>query len=187
MTVSFFNDLSVEQKQILENLLEKYPKGNKKAAAREALFHLLSSCKTSSHIQNVIKGIAYFYGVPQCSLFEMMRNDLGYAKAEETALYTIEVCSGLPCLLRGASDIVKSCEKWLGIPCEEKTIDKRFSLNKKECFNRCDKGPVVKINEDLREEISPTKIVFWLQSLSEEERKSPSVVHNSYRPLREDE
>jgi hypothetical protein len=45
----------------------------------------------------------------------------------------------------------------------------------------------VKINEELREEISPTKIVFWLQVLSEEERKSPSVVHNPYRPLREDE
>lgn len=187
MTLSFFNDLSIEHKQTLKNLLKKYPKGSEKAAAREALLHLLSSCETSSHVQSAIKGIAYFYGVPQHFLLEILRNDLGYANEEETSLYNIEVCSGLPCFLRGASDIVKSCEKWLGISCGEKTIDKRFSLNKKTCFNRCEKGPVVKINQDLKEEISPTKIVFWLQSLSEEEKKSSSVVCNPYQPLREDE
>lgn len=185
--VSSLENLSVEQKQILKNLLKKYPKGFEKAAAIESLSILLPSRESALEAEILIKGISYFYGISSRILNEMMRNDLGHKKEEKRSLYDVKICSSLPCLLRGSGDIVKSCEKWLGIPCGGNTIDKRFSLNKEGCFNRCMKGPVVKINQETKEDLSPTKMIFWLQTLSEDEKKSSSVSRNPYMTMRNDE
>ena len=86
---------------------------------------------------------------------------------------------------------MKACEKWLGLPCGTSTVDGQFSLHQKNCFNRCTSGPMVKINEQLKEDLTPTKMVFWLQNLTGEGKDgssdSATVVRNPYASPQEAE
>ncbi|OFW69815.1 MAG: hypothetical protein A2977_00410 [Alphaproteobacteria bacterium RIFCSPLOWO2_01_FULL_45_8] len=186
MNLPFVSCLSLDQQKMLQALLKKYPKGAEKAATREILFLLLSPEMEEAQIQETIKAVSYCCGVSPRFLTEVMRNDLGYKKREEKVSAAVSICTSLPCLLRGGGEIMKACEKWLGLPCGTKTIDGRFSLTKKSCFNQCTEGPIAKINQDQRAGLTPTKMVFWLQNLSGEESsispKDTTVVRNPYRP-----
>lgn len=181
---SFLNELTTESKSIVEKILKKYPPGQERAGLREILYYLFPQEINFHQRKNILQELAYLCGVSQRFLMEIVRNDLGYKKSEEEIAYTIEVCTSLSCLLRGGGDVMKACEKWLGLPCGGSTVDGQFSLRQKTCFNRCTSGPMVKINEQLKEELTPTKMVFWLQNLTGEGKVSSSeagtVVRNPY-------
>ena len=66
----------------------------------------------------------------------------------------IQVCTNLPCLLRGCDEIVKCCKDKLGINFGETTNDKMFSLSEVECAGACVNAPVVAINDDYYEDLT---------------------------------
>tara|TARA_A100001011_G_C14190141_1_gene790968 strand:+ start:23 stop:712 length:690 start_codon:yes stop_codon:yes gene_type:complete len=66
----------------------------------------------------------------------------------------IQVCTNLPCLLRGCDQVVKCCKDKLGINFGETTNDKMFSLSEVECAGACVNAPVVAINDDYYEDLT---------------------------------
>ena len=66
----------------------------------------------------------------------------------------IQVCTNLPCLLRGCNEVVKCCKDKLGINFGETTNDKMFSLSEVECAGACVNAPVVAINDDYYEDLT---------------------------------
>ena len=66
----------------------------------------------------------------------------------------IQVCTNLPCLLRGCDEVVKCCKDKLGINFGETTNDKMFSLSEVECAGACVNAPVVAINDDYYEDLT---------------------------------
>jgi NADH:ubiquinone oxidoreductase subunit E len=183
-SVFSINLIPPEKQNVLERVLKKYPKGAEKAGAREILYYLLTPDMDINCVNEIIKSISYFCKVSPRFLLEIIRNDLGYEKQESKVMYKVQVCTSVSCLLRGGGEVLKSCEKWLGLPCGSQTVDRQFSLSTKNCFNQCATGPIVKINHHQKEEITPTKIVFWLQSLLGEEKRvsssAPTLVCNPY-------
>lgn len=165
----------------IEKIFSKYPKEGKKSALREILAKFLPEKISFQNHVRFMKEVACSYDVPVHYLMEIARNDLGYSYEESGVAHHIEVCLSLPCLLRGGGDVMKACEKWLGLPCGSKTVDGRFLLDKKLCFNRCSKGPTVKINDHIQEELTPTKMVFWLQGLGSEDKASAPMTSTKVR------
>ncbi|MEE9192690.1 MAG: NAD(P)H-dependent oxidoreductase subunit E [Candidatus Aerophobetes bacterium] len=60
--------------------------------------------------------------------------------------YTIKLCLGTACHVRGASAIVDEIERLLGVKRGETTKDRKFTLQTVNCLGSCALGPVAVIN-----------------------------------------
>jgi NADH-quinone oxidoreductase E subunit len=79
--------------------------------------------------------------------------------------YVIQVCTNISCLLCNAEEIVAHLTKKLGIQPGETTADKKYTLLEVECLGSCGTSPVVQINDDYYEDLTPAKIDRILDSL----------------------
>ncbi len=77
----------------------------------------------------------------------------------------LKICTNVACLLRGAEKIVEVCENKLGIKCGETTKDMKFTLAEEECLGACGTAPVMMLNNDYHESLSPVKIEKLLDEL----------------------
>ncbi|MBI1272838.1 MAG: NADH-quinone oxidoreductase subunit NuoE [Alphaproteobacteria bacterium] len=67
----------------------------------------------------------------------------------------IQVCTTTPCWLRGSDDIKRVCKEKLGIGPGETTEDGKFSVTEVECLGACVNAPMVQVNDDYFEDLSP--------------------------------
>jgi NADH-quinone oxidoreductase E subunit len=86
-------------------------------------------------------------------------------RREGDGTYVIQVCSTLPCALRGSRDVLRHLEEKLGIQAGETTQDGRFTLKKVECLGSCDTAPVAQINDDYHEHLTLDRLDAILDSL----------------------
>ncbi len=67
----------------------------------------------------------------------------------------VQVCTTTPCWLRGSDGIVKTCRDKLGIGPGETTADGKFTVIEVECLGACVNAPMVQINDDYYEDLTP--------------------------------
>jgi len=79
--------------------------------------------------------------------------------------YVIQVCTNISCLLCNAEEIMAHLTKRLGISTGETTPDKRFTLLEVECLASCGTAPVVQINDEYYEDLTPEKLDQILDGL----------------------
>jgi NADH-quinone oxidoreductase E subunit len=65
----------------------------------------------------------------------------------------VQVCTNLPCQLRGSDAVVAACKHELGIGVGETTADGSFSLAEMECLGACVNAPVIWIGDDYYEDL----------------------------------
>jgi NADH-quinone oxidoreductase subunit F len=58
----------------------------------------------------------------------------------------LQVCTNLPCCLKGARGIVREIQDRLGIKAGNATPDGRFAIEEVECLGSCGSAPVVQVN-----------------------------------------
>ncbi len=76
------------------------------------------------------------------------------------------VCKTLPCALRGAGSLLAHCEKRLGIRAGETTEDGKFTLRTAECLASCGTAPMMQIDKEYHENLTPERVDEILASLS---------------------
>ena len=77
----------------------------------------------------------------------------------------IQVCRTLSCKIRGAGKITEYCSQKLGIKVGETTADGKFTLTEVECLGSCGTAPMLQINFDYHENLTPEKIDQILDKL----------------------
>lgn len=77
--------------------------------------------------------------------------------------YTIKVCMGTACYVRGGKKIVERLKDILGIEVGETTADGKFTLEVMRCIGACGLAPAITINDQVFKQVNPDK----LQSLIE--------------------
>ncbi len=77
----------------------------------------------------------------------------------------IQVCRTLSCQLRGSREILEHLRKRLGIGEGEVTPDGRFSLVTVECLGSCGTAPVMQVNDDYHENLTPERLDALLDSM----------------------
>lgn len=63
--------------------------------------------------------------------------------------YTISVCMGTACYVRGAKPIVEKIAEMLGIAPGETSADAKFSLVATRCIGACGLAPIMTVNENV--------------------------------------
>lgn len=77
------------------------------------------------------------------------------------------VCRTLPCALRGAGDVLAQCEKKLGIKVGETTADGKVTLRTAECLASCGTAPMMQIDKEYYENLTPADVDQILGALLE--------------------
>jgi NADH-quinone oxidoreductase E subunit len=82
----------------------------------------------------------------------------------------VQVCTTTPCWLRGSDGIAAACKRHLGVDFGETTADGLFTLNQAECLGACVNAPMMQINDDYYEDLTPENTIAVLQALARGER-----------------
>lgn len=72
--------------------------------------------------------------------------------------YSIEVCLGTACYVKGSGDILSRIEQKLNIKSGGITPDGKFSLNATRCIGACGLAPVMSINGDVYGRLVPDDV-----------------------------
>ncbi len=72
--------------------------------------------------------------------------------------HLIQVCRTTPCWLRGADEITGACLAKTGTKLRETTEDGVFTVIEVECLGACANAPMVQINDDYYEDLTPERM-----------------------------
>jgi len=149
------------ERQEIERELAHYP--DKRAACVEALKVIQrhrswlsdESLKELGEFLRVtpeeLDGVATFYNL-------LFRRPVGR--------HVAFVCNSISCWIMGARDVQTHMETRLGVGLGGTTEDGRFTLLPIVCLGACDHAPVMMINTDLHEDVTPEKIEVILKQYS---------------------
>ncbi|MGA9595279.1 MAG: NAD(P)H-dependent oxidoreductase subunit E [Acidimicrobiia bacterium] len=87
-------------------------------------------------------------------------------KREELGDYLVSVCTSISCFLVGADDVLAAIEDESGVPDGETGGAGKFSVEHVECNGACGGAPVVLVNYEMIEGVTPDKareLVRWLR------------------------
>ncbi len=106
------------------------------------------------------------------TMFDLTPNEVNEVASFYTMLYkkpvgkyVIQVCTNISCLLCNAEGIMEHLTQRLGVRPGETSADKKYTLVEVECLGSCGTSPVVQINEDYYEDLTPEKLDRILDSL----------------------
>jgi NADH-quinone oxidoreductase subunit F len=91
----------------------------------------------------------------------------------------IQVCTNLPCCLRGARGVVQELENRLGIKSGTATRDGRFAIAEVECLGSCATAPVVQVNRNpYLENVTPEFAASLIESAEHARaaRRPPPII-----------
>jgi NADH-quinone oxidoreductase E subunit len=144
----------------IQALISKYPK------KRSALIPSLRLAQ---------KEAGYLSPETMCEIariFDLSPNEVHEVASFYTMLYRkpmgkyiIQVCTNISCLLCNAEGIASHLTGKLGIQMGETTHDRKYTLLEVECLGSCGTSPVIQINEDYYEDLTPEKVDRILDSL----------------------
>ena len=72
--------------------------------------------------------------------------------------YSISVCLGTACYVKGAQEILDELSAQLGIDAEECTADGKYSLTACRCIGACGLAPVITVNDDVYGKITAADV-----------------------------
>lgn len=81
--------------------------------------------------------------------------------------YLVQICTTTPCHLCGSDGIVKACKDKLGVGVNETTSDGKFTVMEVECLGACVNAPMVQINDDYYEDLTPATMGEVLDTLAQ--------------------
>jgi NADH-quinone oxidoreductase E subunit len=84
-----------------------------------------------------------------------------------------QICTTTPCWLRGSDEVVKACEKQLGIGIGQTTADGQFTLTEVECLGACVNAPIIQVNDDFYEDLDGSATEALIEALRRGERPKP--------------
>ena len=82
--------------------------------------------------------------------------------------YTISVCMGTACHVKGSYRILQMLERMLNIKAGDTTEDRTFSLVEVRCLGCCGLAPVITINDDLYGSVTQAKLPKIIESYERE-------------------
>jgi NADH-quinone oxidoreductase subunit E len=72
--------------------------------------------------------------------------------------HRLRVCNNLSCQLRGADEILELLRKELGVGEDEVTPDGRCSYVHFECLGSCDTAPMMMVDDEYHENLTPDRV-----------------------------
>lgn len=156
-------DFTPENKDWLDKQIAKYPDGRQASAVVPALWQ---AQKQNNYWlpQKAIEKVAEILGMPKIRVLEVATFYTMF-NLEPVGKYYIQLCGTTPCMLCGSDDLIKVLERRVG-PQRRVTTDGLFSWLEVECLGACCNAPMVQINDDFFEDLTPHNFEKLLDDLA---------------------
>lgn len=148
-------------------VIAKYPKGRQASAVIPLLD--LAQRQEGWISRPAIEEIAKILGMAPIRVLEVATFYTMFS-LHPVGRHHVQVCTNLPCQLRGADGVVAACRSKLGIELGETTADGQFTLAEVECSGACVNAPVVQIGDDYFEDVDAASMGKILDALKRGER-----------------
>jgi NADH-quinone oxidoreductase subunit E len=146
-----------------ERMVSRYPAGKQQSAVMP-LLDLAQRQHGGWLPKAAMDTVAEMLGMPPVRVYEVASFYTMY-NLEPVGENLIQICTTTPCWLRGSDDIVKACEKRLGVKLGGSTPDGRFSLREVECLGACVNAPMCQIGDHFFEDLTPESMVTLVDAL----------------------
>jgi len=107
--------------------------------------------------EKAINHVAQALGVPT-SYVEGVASFYSYFSLTPKGLYTVSVCLGTACYVRGAQALLARFVKQLGVEPGQCTRDGLFTLDCARCLGACGQAPVIMVNERIHAAVKPDDV-----------------------------
>ncbi|MGF1591940.1 MAG: NADH-quinone oxidoreductase subunit NuoE [Kiloniellaceae bacterium] len=154
---------SAENLARAETICARYP-ADRKASATIALLDLAQRQNGGWLSPEAIEYVAKYLKVAPIRVYEVV-SFYSMFNTKPVGKYFIQVCRTTPCWLRGSDGITEACKKKLGVGLREVTEDGLFSIVEVECLGACANAPMVQINDDYYEDLTPERMAEMIDDL----------------------
>lgn len=156
------------------DILSRYPGGQE----RSAVMPLLDLAQRQVAADGAARSTPFGGWIPRSAMDEIARiikqppvrvyevaTFYSMYNMEPVGKYLVQVCTTTPCMLCNAGGIVEAIKNHLGIDMGDTTADGYFTLVEVECLGACVNAPMVQINDDYYEDLTPENIMIVLDDL----------------------
>ncbi len=143
--------------------LGKYPHGRQESAILALLWR--AQAQAGGWLpEAAIRHVADFLGMAHIRALEVATFYTMF-NLEPVGRYHVQLCGTTPCVLRGAEDLKRVLREKIG---EEYQVDAdgKFSWIEVECLGACVNAPMLQINEDNYEDLTPDILAGILDDLA---------------------
>jgi NADH dehydrogenase (ubiquinone) flavoprotein 2 len=108
--------------------------------------------------------VARILGMPNVRVYEVASFYTMFNR-EKIGRYNVQVCTTTPCMIRGGYEVLEAIKEKLRIDVGGDTSDGVFHLMEAECLGACVNAPMVQINDDYYEDLTPASIARVLDNI----------------------
>jgi len=131
--------------KLTQRICAEFPKYPEKRAVLLTALHFVQEECGGWVPNDVVPELAHLLEIPVIDVWEVI-SFYSMFHAEPVGRYHVQVCTNLPCCLRGARGVVRAFERVLDLRPGERTADGMFSLAEVECLGSCGTAPVLQVN-----------------------------------------
>jgi NADH-quinone oxidoreductase subunit E len=153
---------SKENLEWVKREVTKYPEGREASAVIPLLWKAQE--QEGWVTEPAIRVIADLLGMAHIRVLEVATFYTMF-NLEPVGKYLVQLCGTTPCMLRGSEELKKVCRRKIGEQ-EHVTKDGKFSWREVECLGACVNAPMVQINYDYYEDLTPEYFEKLLDDLA---------------------
>ena len=144
---------TAENLERAQKIIAKYPKG-RQASAVIPLLDIAQRQHDNWLPRVAMDYVAELLSMPPIRVYEVATFYTMF-NLNPVGKNFVQVCRTTPCWLRGSDAITHTCRTKLGIDIGETTADGKFTLKEVECLGACVNAPMVQVNDDFYEDLTP--------------------------------
>lgn len=139
----------------IDQWIAKYPKDQRQSAVMSTLRIVQEE---HGHLTTeLMDAVAEYLDMAPIAVYEVASFYTMY-EHQPIGKHLINVCTNISCMLRNSAGVVSHLEKKLGIKLGETTDDGHFTLRSVECLGACVNAPMMQVDKDYHENLTPESI-----------------------------
>ena len=154
---------TAENREKAKAIIAKYPAG-KQASACMPLLDLAQRQNDGWLPRAGMDHVAEVLDMEPIRVYEVATFYTMY-NLQPVGKHHVQVCTNLPCWLRGSDEITATCKRVTGTEFGGTSDDGMFTLSEAECLGACVNAPMVQIGDDYFEDLTPETIADILNIL----------------------
>ena len=154
---------SAENMAWAKQQIAKYPTGRQQSAIIPLLWRAQEQAGGWLP-QKAIEHVAHILDLPNIRALEIATFYTMFLLSPVGKTAHVQVCGTTPCMLRGAEEIIKVCQRRISEEPLQVSADGNFSWEEVECLGACVNAPMVQIWKDTYEDLTPESFEKILDS-----------------------
>tara|TARA_Y100000588_G_scaffold385314_1_gene478360 strand:+ start:3130 stop:3633 length:504 start_codon:yes stop_codon:yes gene_type:complete len=139
----------------IDQWIAKYPEDEKQSAVMSALMIVQDEHRYLT--PELMDAVAEYLDMPAIAVYEVASFYSMY-EHKPVGRHIIQVCTNISCKLRNAKSIVSHIQSKLDIGTNCTTTDGRFTLREVECLGACVNAPMMQVDKEYHENLTPEKV-----------------------------